>query len=71
MRYVESRYELQTRDNAYRIYISDALKCIGGLDKRYYDMIHQNEQISEEDAEEMEKDIYNHMDNILRNIGGQ
>ena len=39
MRYVTARYNTQQRELAYRIYVTDALKAIGGLNARYYDLI--------------------------------
>lgn len=39
MRYVLARIEENNRDEAYRIYVTDALKAIGGFNKRYYDLI--------------------------------
>lgn len=47
MRYVSARLEQNLRDDAYRFYVTDALKAIGGLDKRYYDIIEFKPPIEE------------------------
>ena len=39
MRYVTARYNEKQRELAYRIYVTDALKAFGGLNRRYYDVI--------------------------------
>ena len=39
MRYVLARIEQNNRDEAYRFYVTDALKALGGFDKRYADII--------------------------------
>lgn len=39
MRYVESRCKEYDCDEAYRIYVTDALRLIGRLNIRYFDMI--------------------------------
>lgn len=39
MRYVTARYKEKQRELAYRIYVTDALKAFGGLNRRYYDVI--------------------------------
>jgi hypothetical protein len=38
MRYVEARYNLYNRDLAYRFYVTDGLKAIGGLNIRFVDL---------------------------------
>jgi hypothetical protein len=38
MRYVEARYNLYNRDLAYRYYVTDGLKAIGGLNIRFADL---------------------------------
>lgn len=40
---MQSRYEMDKRDRMYRLYITDALKAIGQLDRRYYDLIHEKD----------------------------
>lgn len=37
MRYVTARYSQSQREWAYRIYVTDALKILGGLNMRYAD----------------------------------
>lgn len=39
MRYVKARIKENERDMIYRIYITDSLKAIGGINLRYYDFI--------------------------------
>lgn len=39
MRYVMSRLAREQEDLAYRIYVTDSLKAIGNLNRRYYDFI--------------------------------
>lgn len=39
MRYVESRCVEHDREEAYRIYVTDALKLMGKLNLRYFDMV--------------------------------
>jgi len=41
---MQSRFELDKRDRMYRLYITDALKAIGQLDRRYYDLIYEVEE---------------------------
>jgi hypothetical protein len=43
MRYVEARYNLYNRDLAYRIYVTDALKVLGGLNIRFADLFKPEE----------------------------
>lgn len=38
MRYATARYSQYQRDWAYRIYVTDGLKVIGGLNMRYIDL---------------------------------
>lgn len=44
MRYVTARYNKQQRELAYRIYVTDALKVLGGLNARYYEYIDDKPQ---------------------------
>lgn len=39
MRYVLSKFKMHEEDKIYRIYVTDSLKAIGNLDKRYADII--------------------------------
>jgi len=43
MRYVMARKEKEYRDTAYRIYVTDALKVLGGLNIRYADLFKPEE----------------------------
>lgn len=40
MRYVSARFTHCQREEAYRIYVTDALKALGGLDIRYADIVY-------------------------------
>ena len=53
MRYAMARIEQEDRDMAYRIYITDSLKAIGGFSARYIDLIDKgnNSSAKEEDPE--------------------
>lgn len=66
MRYVESSYARRRDDLAYRIYITDALKAIGNLDKRYADTLTDEMQEPELTEEEME----NLQDELIHGING-
>lgn len=39
MRYVKSRFQTENQDLAYRIYVTDSVKSVFGLNRRYYDLI--------------------------------
>ena len=39
MRYVKSRFQSENQDLAYRIYVTDSVKSVFGLNRRYYDLI--------------------------------
>jgi hypothetical protein len=43
MRYAEARYNQYNRDFSYRIYVTDALKEIGGLNIRFADLFKPEE----------------------------
>lgn len=61
MRYVDSAYTLNVEELTYRIYVSDALKAIGHLDRRYADTITRfrflDETKTEEELEEFTNDL--------------
>lgn len=38
MRYVEARIDEKNREEAYRIYVTDSLKALGGFGARYADI---------------------------------
>jgi len=70
-RYVESRYIQRIREDAYRFYVSDALKAIGRLDfPRYYDLINGN-VMTEEEAKETAEEIKTNIKAKLRGLGGK
>ena len=51
MRYVRARLFQETKDEAYRIYITDSLKAFGGFSVRYADLFKpevKEERTSEE-----------------------
>lgn len=52
MRYAVARIEKENRDTAYRIYLTDALKSIGGLNVRYADLI-DNKPVREENPDDI------------------
>ena len=49
MRYAQARYEKNTRDWAYRVYVTDSLKVIGGLNIRYADLFKPEENRTAEE----------------------
>lgn len=49
MRYAQARYEKNTRDWAYRVYVTDSLKVIGGLNIRYADLFRPEENRTAEE----------------------
>lgn len=49
MRYAQARYEKNTRDWAYRVYVTDSLKVIGGLNIRYADLFKPEEKRTAEE----------------------
>lgn len=44
MRYVVARLEQEYRDLAYRIYVTDSLRGITGMDTRFSDLIFGNKE---------------------------
>lgn len=44
MRYVVARLEQEYRDLAYRIYVTDSLRGITGIDTRFSDLIFGNKE---------------------------
>lgn len=44
MRYVVARLEQEYRDLAYRIYVTDSLRGITGMDTRFSDLIFRNKE---------------------------
>ena len=43
MRYAEARYLIYNREFSYRIYVTDALKVLGGLNIRFADLFKPEE----------------------------
>lgn len=44
MRYVQARCEEARRDRIYRIYVTDGLRIIGGLNERYVELLESKPQ---------------------------
>lgn len=65
MRYAQARYEKNTRDWAYRVYVTDSLKVIGGLNIRYADLFKPEENRT---ADEI---IWNIKDGLNKLGGGE
>lgn len=59
MRYVNARYENNQRDLAYRFYVTDALKIIGGLNVHYSDFFKPEEKRSADEIINKIKDGLN------------
>ena len=57
MRYVLARIDKNNRDEAYRFYVTDALKVIGGLNLRFYDIINVKEPVKKEETRTPEEII--------------
>lgn len=64
MRYVIARFNQYQREQAYRIYVTDSLKIIGGLNIRYADMFAPEETRTAEE-------IIDGVSNKLRQLGGE
>ena len=52
MRYVRARIKTESREMAYRIYITDSLKLIGDLDGRFADRIAEDFEMAGPKVEE-------------------
>lgn len=63
MRYVMGRVEKEEHDMIYRIYITDSLKAISGLNVRYYDLI-DNSPVETRTADEIKDHIKNKVNNL-------
>ena len=63
MRYVIARVNQNQREEAYRIYVTDSLKIIGGLNIRYADIFAPEETRTAEEIIDGVKDK-------LRQLGG-
>ena len=51
MRYVRARIKTESREMAYRIYITDSLKLIGDLDGRFADRIAEDFEMAAQKVE--------------------
>lgn len=68
MRYAIARFKTEQRNLAYRIYITDSLKAIGRLDRRYIDSIADDFKETLEPSESAE-DIISRIQNGVNNLG--
>ena len=64
MRYVTARYSQHQRDWTYRIYVTDSLKYLAGLNIRYADMFAPEETRTAEE-------IIDGLSDKLRQLGGE
>lgn len=64
MRYATARYNQNQRDWVYRIYVTDALKVLGGLNIRYADVFGPEETRTADEIIDGIKDK-------LRQLGGE
>ena len=62
MRYAKARYRSFGRDYAYRIYVTDALKVLSGIEVRYADFVKETP-----DPKESSDEI---IDRMRRKLGG-
>ena len=71
---MESCYELKKREDAYRIYISDAIKLLGNLNLRYYDVINpkseEQKQAEEKQNQESAEEIKSRIFGKIKKLGG-
>lgn len=68
MRYAVTRFKTEQRNIAYRIYITDSLKAIGRLDRRYFDSIADDFRKTLKPSESAE-DIISRLQNGVNNLG--
>lgn len=68
MRYAVARFKTEQRDLAYRIYVTDSLRIIGRLDRRYFDSIADDFRETLEPSESAE-DIISRIQNGVNNLG--
>ena len=62
-----SAFSEKKKDELYRIYITDALKVIGHLDRRYADLVDFDRKVETRTSEEIIRDIKGK----LGRIGGE
>ena len=63
MRYAMARYNAFEREYAYRIFVTDALKALAGLNVRYVDFFAPEETRTAEE-------VIGHIKDGLRKLGG-
>ena len=68
MRYAVTRFKTEQRNIAYRIYITDSLKAIGRLDRRYFDSIADDFRKTLKPSASAE-DIISRLQNGVNNLG--
>lgn len=68
MRYAVTRFKTEQRNIAYRIYITDSLKAIGRLDRRYFDSIADDFRKTLKPSESAE-DIISRIQNGVNKLG--
>lgn len=68
MRYAVARFKTEQRDLAYRIYITDSLRVIGRLDRRYFDSIADDFKETIKPSESAE-DIISRIQNGVNKLG--
>lgn len=64
LRYAQARYKQYERDWAYRVYVTDGLKVLGGLNIRYADLFKPEEKRTAED-------IIGNISGKLKKLGGK
>ena len=68
MRYAVTRFKTEQRNIAYRIYITDSLKAVGRLDRRYFDSIADDFRKTLKPSESAE-DIISRIQNGVNKLG--
>lgn len=68
MRYAVARFKTEQMELAYRIYVTDSLKVIGRLDRRYFDSIADDFRETLKPSESSE-DIISRIQNGINNLG--
>ena len=67
MRYVAARLEIESRDLAYRIYITEGIKALANINMSYTDLIARSKKVKENRTPE---EIIGNIKNGLSKIGG-
>lgn len=68
MRYAIARFKSEQRNLVYRVYVTDSLKAIGRLDRRFFDSIADDFRETLEPSESAE-DIISRIQNGVNNLG--